>query len=198
MDVNCLNNYDWPEDYQTHGEYEHECKVCSVVFYGGKGRLTCKVCLKPLPEQQPNGQVYGIIDPDYGRLYTIIRTTAWQEGYAIGMHGSFTRDLDLIAVPWAEKYCAPEHLIRRILSRTRLKERPDNPGIKPHGRKTWTLLLPEFGDPRWIDLSIVTHPNPVWDKDKIPEIWESLGGMDKFGKSFGYMQFAEEIMKAHK
>lgn len=101
------------------------------------------------------GLPYGIIDPDYARVYTIIRNLAWQEGYAIGLHGSFTRDLDLIAVPWTDTACEAEHLVARILDATDLKSQHSNPGIKPHGRRVWTLLFPGFSDPRWVDLSIV-------------------------------------------
>lgn len=109
------------------------------------------------PVANKKGQVYGIIDPDYGRIYTIIRKLAWDEGYAIGLHGSFTRDLDLIAVPWEDKgNHNPEKLIRRIVASTAgVREAHGNPGIKPHGRKVWTLLLSEFGDPRFVDLSIL-------------------------------------------
>ena len=108
-----------------------------------------------MEEPSNEGQVYGIIDPDYGRAYTIIRAMAWQEGYAIGLHGSFTRDLDLIAVPWSENVCEPAHLIRRILAATGLKSQQDNPGVKPHGRLVWTLLFPGFNDVRWVDLSVM-------------------------------------------
>jgi hypothetical protein len=102
------------------------------------------------------GAVYGIIDPDYGRWYTIIRKLAWEEGYAIGMHGSFTRDLDVIAVPWADRVCEPEHLVRRICaSIAGLRSLPSNPGTKPHGRLVWTLVPEAFGDPRFVDLSII-------------------------------------------
>lgn len=107
---------------------------------------------------------YGIIDPDYARAYTVIRKLAWEEGYAIGLHGSFTRDLDLIAVPWAggRPVCEPEHLIRRIVAADilGLREQHGNPGIKPHGRKVWTLLFTAFSDPRFIDLSIM--PRCEW------------------------------------
>lgn len=106
------------------------------------------------PKREPTGAPYGIIDPDYGRVYTIARKLAWEEGYAIGLHGSFTRDLDLIAVPWAERACEAEHLIRRIADATGLKLR-DGVGVKPHGRRAWTLLFPAFGDPRFVDLSVM-------------------------------------------
>lgn len=113
---------------------------------------------KSLPEELPSGQVYGIIDPDFGRYYSIIRKTAWDEGYAIGLHGSFTKDLDLIAVPWTDrKEWDPQHLVNRICGYTGLVEQHGNPYPKPHGRKVWTLLVPGM-DPRYIDLSILTHP----------------------------------------
>lgn len=106
--------------------------------------------------QQPCSVAYGVIDPDYARIYTVIRCLAWQEGYAAMMHGSFTRDLDIVAVPWTDKACEPEHLVRRVLaSNLNLTEAaPGKPGSKPHGRRVWTLMLPEFGDPRFVDLSI--------------------------------------------
>lgn len=129
------------------------------VDYSG---LSCSSCqAKHVPVfRQATGQVYGIIDPDYGRIYTIVRKLAWEEGYAIGLHGSFTRDLDMVAVPWdAGRRCNPEKLVARILQATGLKEAHGNPGIKPHGRKVWTLLLPEFGDPRFVDLSIMPCPD---------------------------------------
>jgi hypothetical protein len=111
------------------------------------------------PEEKSTGQVYGIIDPDYGRVYTMVRKLAWEEGYAVGLHGSFTRDLDLMIVPWADhKVCEPEHLIRRIVNATGLHRRGGPPTQKPHGRLTWTLLFPEFGDPRFVDISIFPMP----------------------------------------
>lgn len=103
------------------------------------------------------GQVYGIIDPDYGRIYTIIRKVAWDEGYAIGMHGSFTRDLDLIAVPWRDgKGWEPQHMVNRIKEYTGLVDGTGNPHVKPHGRSVWTLMLPG-SDPRFVDLSVFCH-----------------------------------------
>jgi hypothetical protein len=106
-------------------------------------------------EPTSSGAIYGIIDPDYGRVYTIARKLAWDEGYAIGLHGSFTRDLDLIAVPWTDNPCEPEHLVARILDATGLHSLPSNPGKKPHGRLVWTLLFKAFNDPRFVDLSIM-------------------------------------------
>lgn len=123
-------------------------------------RAIARTKVQEAPQQQPEGLPYGIIDPDYARAYTIIRNLAWQEGYAIGLHGSFTRDLDLIAVPWTATCCSAEHLVARVMDATGLKSQHSNPGRKPHDRLVWTLLFPGFSDPRWVDLSIMTHQVP--------------------------------------
>jgi hypothetical protein len=110
-------------------------------------------------EKRNDGAVYGIIDPDYGRAYTLIRKLAWDQGYAIGLHGSFTRDLDLIAVPWQEdRTFDPQHLVNRIVDATGMMCARPEPTKKAHGRLVWTLLFPTFGDPRFIDLSILPVP----------------------------------------
>ena len=113
---------------------------------------------------------FGIIDPDYARIFTIARCLAWAEGYAIAMHGSFTRDLDLIAVPWAPHACEPEHLARRIESAAGLKISAHPKNDKPFGRLVWTFTLPDFGDPRFVDLSII--PRPSLEQDGQAELLE--------------------------
>lgn len=79
---------------------------------------------------------------------------AWQEGYALAMHGSFTRDLDLIAVPWTEAACDPHKLVARIADAAGLRVSGE-PGLKPHGHLAFTLLFKAFGGPRFVDLSIM-------------------------------------------
>jgi hypothetical protein len=144
MNIPCLN---------PHAEDK-----CGLYSQGHRdARHAAAELASAMPEEKPTGQVYGIIDPDYGRIYTMVRKLAWEEGYAIGLHGSFTRDLDLIAVPWeAGRNCKPEKLVARILQATGMTVAcTSNPGDKPYGRLVWTLLLPEFGDPRFVDLSIM-------------------------------------------
>lgn len=72
----------------------------------------------------------------------------------IALHGSFTRDLDLVAVPWTEHVSNMELLVHEIEYRTGLK-RQGPPSDKPHGRKAFSLLFPGFEDPRWVDLSVL-------------------------------------------
>lgn len=43
-----------------------------------------------------------------------IRAVARVLGYAIGVHGSMQRDLDLIAVPWVDKHGTPDALAKAI------------------------------------------------------------------------------------
>ena len=130
-------------------------------------------------EQQPQAlsRAYGVIDPDYARIFTIARCLAWAEGYALAMHGSFTRDLDLIAVPWAARACDPEHLAKRIESAAGLKITVPPKNDKPHNRLVWTMTLPEFGDPRFVDLSIIPPQHEVElseeDVRMIDQAWET-------------------------
>lgn len=104
--------------------------------------------------EQPQSPTYGIVDPDYARAFSIIRCTAWGYGYAALMHGSFTRDLDVLLVPWTERACASfDSLIKVMAWRTGLVIKGEKPVEKPHGRLAWSLLFPNEGDPRWVDLS---------------------------------------------
>lgn len=121
-------------------------------------------------------QAFGIIDPDYARIFTQARILAWQYGYACLAHGSFTRDLDLLLVPWADRH-VPEAggVVNRIADVCGLKVQGP-PSDKPHGRKAWSLLLPGFSEVRWVDVSafqpppkpqpprvVVAHPSNVYD-----------------------------------
>ncbi|UOF79469.1 Zn-ribbon protein [Caudoviricetes sp.] len=106
---------------------------------------------------QPVAQVFGVTDPDYARVFTQARIIAWQYGYACLAHGSFTRDLDLLLVPWTDAAQADdvEYFAPRIADAAGLKVSAHPPSIKSHGRKAWTLLFPGFADPRWVDLSVL-------------------------------------------
>ncbi len=105
---------------------------------------------------QPPAQCFGIIDPDYARIYTQARVVAWQYGYACCAQGSFTRDLDLLLVPWAPHATSKiEALINHLADVTGLKVH-GSPTEKPHGRRAWSLLLPGFSEVRWVDVSAFT------------------------------------------
>lgn len=91
-----------------------------------------------------------------------IRDVARAHGYAIGVHGSLRRDLDLIAVPWTERPSDKEQLasaIHRAACGIQMQfykwER------KPHGRLAtcFPVCFPEWSEPvppslGHIDLSV--------------------------------------------
>lgn len=97
---------------------------------------------------------FGIIDPDYARIYTQARIVAWTHGYSCCAQGSFTRDLDLLLVPWApEAKESANHVIAHLADVCGLRIQ-GAPSEKPHGRMAWTLMLPGFNEVRWVDLSV--------------------------------------------
>ncbi len=79
-----------------------------------------------------------------------IRELAKQVGYAIGVHGSLERDVDLIAVPWTDKAIGNAELIA-LLEKELPAIRTEH-AHRPHGRVG--VILQGFGR-KWIDLSIM-------------------------------------------
>lgn len=66
-------------------------------------------------------------------------------GYAMCVHGSMQRDLDIVCVPWVENAEEPAVLIR-ALKRSFKGIRPTNhmiknPEKKPHGRLAWSFYF---------------------------------------------------------
>lgn len=99
------------------------------------------------------GPAFGVIDPDYARIYTQARIIAWQYGYSCCAQGSFTRDLDLLLVPWTEGATKEiGGIIVRLADVCGLRIQ-GAPSEKPHGRQAWTLMLPGFSEVRWVDVS---------------------------------------------
>ncbi len=104
-----------------------------------------------------------ILDPDYARVFTQARIIAWQYGYACVAHGSYTRDLDLLLVPWEDRaYDNAEQLLKLIAQACGLRFRDGEEDIfkakpdftnKPHGRRSCTLFFPGAADRRWVDIS---------------------------------------------
>lgn len=109
--------------------------------------------LEPSEPTQLAAPAYGIIDPDYARVFTLARCLAWSEGYSCCMQGSFTRDLDLLLVPWTDQ-ARPDLdvLVARIAQAAGLTVNGE-PSIRPHGRRSYTLVFPGFYDPRFVDVS---------------------------------------------
>lgn len=110
----------------------------------------------------------------YASYIPSLQKIAMQHGYALAVHGSMKRDLDLVAIPWVEKPLKPETLVMAIedaivgYSHTRnYWKRESHLSNKPHGRRAciiwWAHLADDFngmscGGPQrhaMIDLSIM-------------------------------------------
>ena len=93
----------------------------------------------------------------YKSIIPRIKKIAKEKGYAVAIHGSMKKDLDVMAMPWTNDAKAPESLAIALMKeflghsymRTYLKE---NRHGKPHGRLTYTLPVKGRG---YIDLSVM-------------------------------------------
>lgn len=79
-------------------------------------------------------------------------------GYALAVHGTMTRDFDLIAVPWTDDAVGAEGLAQAIrdvsggsfIEVEGCRREGRDPTPKPHGRVAYTIVL----DGVRIDLSV--------------------------------------------
>lgn len=102
----------------------------------------------------------------YAQLLPRIRTRAKALGYAIAVHGTMTRDFDLLAVPWVDEARPAKELVDAIaqevsgfvigrsdddeaLKRGELSQEPTK---QPHGRMSWNIC---WGGRAFIDLSVM-------------------------------------------
>lgn len=99
-------------------------------------------------------------------LIPALREVAKSLGYALGVHGSLSRDIDLIACPWTSSAVEPRTLAEAIqktaieingFAHPKSNEdteyfRAGQPGAKPHGRLVWSFHL---GGGPYIDLSVM-------------------------------------------
>lgn len=95
----------------------------------------------------------------YAQLLPRIRTAAKELGYAVAIHGTMNRDLDLLAVPWVEDAAEPKALVDWIAAAIggyvigeRTGEVSEMPTLQPHGRLSWNIC---FGGRAFIDLSVM-------------------------------------------
>lgn len=109
----------------------------------------------------------------YELLIGPIRERAKELGYAVGVHGTLKRDIDLIACPWSSGAVDPEHLaeqIRLVVEKVIGYAQPGvrevseyflngSPGAKDHGRLCWTWYLDKKSSEdcqgTYVDLSVM-------------------------------------------
>lgn len=103
-------------------------------------------------------------------LLPALRAVARAKGYALAYHGSFARDIDLLAAPWTPTAVDAHELAEAIRSEAAVVtgkeafwlnyEQSDpndftrrNPQSKPHGRLGWSIHL--CGTGTYLDLSVM-------------------------------------------
>jgi hypothetical protein len=79
------------------------------------------------------------------------------QGYAVAVHGSWKRDLDLIAVPWTEETPHTPLAVAEMIAEAIPGVIQGKPEKKPHGRIGFTIYPRVcWGFDRWyIDLSVM-------------------------------------------
>lgn len=110
-----------------------------------------------------NRRAFGIRTlKQYPKALNVARATAEKHGYAIGLHGSRTYDLDLIAAPWADQCSEPDALAIAIacalgwyLHNLDLSGKA-HATPKPHGRKCYLIYGKRHAH---IDLSVMPKVN---------------------------------------
>jgi len=94
------------------------------------------------------------------RRYKVLAQCARNHGYALTVHGSMLRDIDLVAIPWIAQGKALSTLAKamfrivKVMSgREQVYVRMDRkPTKKPHGRLAWAI---HFSRDAYLDLSVV-------------------------------------------
>lgn len=90
----------------------------------------------------------------YATVYVSLIGVARDCGYALGLHGTMTRDMDIIACPWTDDATTADRLIREMSNAT--GGHYDKPKKNPHGRTSYALVLDNCaGDAVYIDVSVM-------------------------------------------
>lgn len=91
--------------------------------------------------------------PVYCALYPELAKVTREHGYALAIHGSLARDMDLICIPWVPLPSQPATVVKALTEEFDIKEVGGPPTLKEHGRLAYTLSI-AFGE-CFIDLSFM-------------------------------------------
>lgn len=104
----------------------------------------------------------------YTLLIPTLMKAGREVGYAIAVHGSLARDLDLVAIPWTEEAVSAERLVLHLAAavdgrfRNGGRNKADGtwemvhgsvPAVKPHGRLAWSMHIGHDG--LYLDVSVM-------------------------------------------
>lgn len=105
----------------------------------------------------------------YRALISALRYVAYRCGYALAVHGSLRRDIDLIACPWRDTAVCAASLIESLkkateavggTARFRKHEEDGRPEQKPCGRLAWSIYLTELDEDPYLDISVMPKIEP--------------------------------------
>ena len=122
------------------------CRLCGTA----RKVSPCHKCSVPLSPLMADHE-----EPDLPDIEQI-RTLAAEVGYAVGVHGSMERDLDVIATPWVETAVSAPDLAAHLAKGLNARLLNDKVQDKPCGR--WSCCIQIDGWFKHIDLSVCATP----------------------------------------
>jgi hypothetical protein len=95
--------------------------------------------------------------PMYCAMYPKLAEITRQHGYALAVHGTLARDMDLTCIPWTEAPSDPKDVVKAITEEFYIRT-VGEPDTTLHGRERWTVSM-GFGE-CFIDLSFMPRTTP--------------------------------------
>jgi hypothetical protein len=86
------------------------------------------------------------------QLIEPLRAKARELGYALAVHGSLSRDIDLVAAPWTETSVSADALVDALAIVAGGWREGEGAGLKPHGRTAFVIHL---GGGPYLDVSVM-------------------------------------------
>lgn len=94
--------------------------------------------------------------PFYPLYYVSMSKTCREHGYALTVHGSLIRDLDLLAVPWTEDASDENALVADLIEKHGLMVGGNGKATeKPHGRRSYVFIGFGGEETGYIDFQIM-------------------------------------------
>ena len=141
--------------------FEYHDEYCEVDL--GSPGCHCERRLNDMPLNTHPKESIALKTPPYVAMYPALTRAAHQCGYALAVHGSMARDMDLIAVPWVQDATTSEELVEALREACggwiHAPKTNRDPTTKPHGRLGWTIhvvgTLDSAEPAAYIDLSVM-------------------------------------------
>lgn len=118
----------------------------------------------------------------YATLYMMMVPVARECGYALALHGSMARDLDVVAIPWTEEALPVQALLDRFMEKFSFYEM-NGGGLtrKPNGRMSFCM---GWDGGLYVDLSVMPQGS-VQEKEALLEMAEERRKQDAFSAKCG-------------